>query len=239
MSSDSELQRLANQHVVLKSGMGTLALAPVDFTSPNLRILDSGTADGLWLRELDESVGGSHTYVGTDIVPEFFPKHPPQRHSFHVQSITQDWPDSWASTFDYVHQRLVLVGAGQSPLSECIGRLAKLAKPGGWVELVEYDFTEELENGPAIRRLDLMMQKILDKVGVGIDFSTRMKGYLSDASLVDMQEKVFYVPYGAACLDADVAKKGVEHLVTASIGLQGYLNGMGCGISVSKQLMDC
>jgi hypothetical protein len=47
-----ELQRLANQHETYKSAMGTLTVAPVDFSGPALRILDSGTADGLSLSEI-------------------------------------------------------------------------------------------------------------------------------------------------------------------------------------------
>lgn len=45
---EGELQRLADQHAVLKHAMGALTVAPVDFSRPNLRILDSGTADGIF-----------------------------------------------------------------------------------------------------------------------------------------------------------------------------------------------
>lgn len=45
--NNGELRRLGDQHAVLKSAMGTLVLAPVDFSKPGLRILDSGTADGI------------------------------------------------------------------------------------------------------------------------------------------------------------------------------------------------
>jgi hypothetical protein len=44
--NEGELQRLADQHYSLKGSMGTLTVAPVDLSRPNLRILDSGTADG-------------------------------------------------------------------------------------------------------------------------------------------------------------------------------------------------
>lgn len=45
--NEGELERLKNQHIVLKNSMGTLLCAPVDFVTPGLRILDSGTADGV------------------------------------------------------------------------------------------------------------------------------------------------------------------------------------------------
>jgi hypothetical protein len=42
-----ELSRLSDLHDLTKATMGGLVLAPVDFSQPGLRILDSGTADGL------------------------------------------------------------------------------------------------------------------------------------------------------------------------------------------------
>lgn len=45
----AEITRLRNQHDWLKGSIGKLVLAPVDFSKPNLRILDSATADGISL----------------------------------------------------------------------------------------------------------------------------------------------------------------------------------------------
>jgi hypothetical protein len=47
LENEEEISRLSNQHDVLKGEMGQLVLAPIDLSSP-LRILDSGTADGLF-----------------------------------------------------------------------------------------------------------------------------------------------------------------------------------------------
>lgn len=45
LESEEEINRLANQHNIIKDEMGSLVLAPIDLSMP-LRILDSGTADG-------------------------------------------------------------------------------------------------------------------------------------------------------------------------------------------------
>ena len=42
----AEIARLRLQHEWLKSEIGQLVLAPLDHTVPNMKILDSGTADG-------------------------------------------------------------------------------------------------------------------------------------------------------------------------------------------------
>lgn len=47
MASDpEEVTRLTDQHKLIKDHMGALVLAPLDLSQPNLRILDSATADG-------------------------------------------------------------------------------------------------------------------------------------------------------------------------------------------------
>lgn len=43
----AEVDRLSAQHYVVKNAMGgKLVLAPIDLSKPDLRILDSATADG-------------------------------------------------------------------------------------------------------------------------------------------------------------------------------------------------
>lgn len=42
-----EQQRLEGQHEVVVYAMGKQVLAPVDFSKPGLRILDSGCANGM------------------------------------------------------------------------------------------------------------------------------------------------------------------------------------------------
>lgn len=42
----AELQRLTDQHAIVTDALNGLLLAPVDFSKPGLKILDSATADG-------------------------------------------------------------------------------------------------------------------------------------------------------------------------------------------------
>ncbi|ETS77614.1 hypothetical protein PFICI_09676 [Pestalotiopsis fici W106-1] len=223
--NEGELQRLANQHEIITKYLGTLALAPVDFSRPNLRILDSGTADGLWLRELRDSNDTPHTYVGTDITEAWLPKDPPPEFRFHVQSITQPWPQEWTGTFDYVHQRLTLAGVGSSPLADCITSLARLVKPGGYLELVDADFGGESPNGPAARHFERLMAKFLDTIGIGYTYANGLPAHVETAGLVTVQSKTFVIKYGAACEDPALGAKGVSHLLSASVGMQAFLRG--------------
>jgi hypothetical protein len=44
-----EIKRLQQQHLWLKSAMPELVLAPINKVHPNLKVIDSGTADGIYL----------------------------------------------------------------------------------------------------------------------------------------------------------------------------------------------
>jgi hypothetical protein len=178
---------------------------------------------GLWLRELRSVVGVNHEFVGTDIVEAFFPKPPPPGVSLHVQSITHEWPVDQKNRFDYVHQRLTLPGAGKTPVKDCVARLAELLKPGGWVELVEAVFDRENSNGPALQRFEAIMIQMLNTVGVGSAYAVPLKTYLEESGLANASEKVFDIPYGAACRDQNVAAKSTAHLVAAATGLRDFL----------------
>lgn len=185
-------------------------------------------AIGLWLREDQQSVGnfsGTHEYVGTDIVSAFFPKLVAPGFVFHKQSITKDWPQTWEHSFDYVHQRLTLAGAAQTPVADYVARLVRLVRPGGWIELVEADFSGPSTNGPVMRQFETMMRHFLDAVGVGLEYGRPLKAYLQSTELHNVYERIFDIPYGAACKDAEIAKKSVAHLVTASKGLMEFTQG--------------
>ena len=48
LDSDEEIVRLRGQHDGLIDAIGSLVVPPIDWTLPELRVLDSGTADGMW-----------------------------------------------------------------------------------------------------------------------------------------------------------------------------------------------
>lgn len=130
LDNDDEAKRLSDQHAVIKSYMnGKLIMAPIDLSNPNLRVLDSGTADGrfldngavdgyftplqrsyictgTWLldvrNDVPSSVKGS-VFIGTDINASRFPTTAPEGVSFHIQNILDPWPAAWQNSFDLVH----------------------------------------------------------------------------------------------------------------------------------------
>lgn len=205
--SSEELDRINGIHESTVDHMGKLLLAPVDFGSSRLRILDSGTAGGRWLKDLRAEKGEDHEYIGTDITVAFLP--PSLKDNGIVYGnwdITKPWPEALPSGFDLVHQRFVLGGVAKQALKEAVTNLTSLVKPGGWIELLESDVREavgaadEENNGAApvwklLRDVYLAMQ-------VEPDVDRYLPGWLEEAGFVEITEEGFVIPVGAKKMTA-------------------------------------
>ncbi|KAK2753309.1 hypothetical protein FQN55_003438 [Onygenales sp. PD_40] len=211
MTSDDELSRLANQHDVFKDEMGSLVLAPVDFSAGPLRILDSATADGTWLRDLQSSLPATpaHTFVGIDKDPTKFPAVPPKNTEFHVQDINLPWPADWHNSYDLVHQRLALAGAGPHGRAT-LHSMTELVKPGGWIQLVEATTADFESNGPAARLFPRLIRDVFALLGGSVNMAQQMSDWLGDApgGFVDIQDRLVDVKLGAVNPDPKLAKQG-------------------------------
>ncbi|KAL4795548.1 hypothetical protein BDV19DRAFT_389142 [Aspergillus venezuelensis] len=85
---DEERARMQIQHDLIKAYMGKLILATIDLTHPGFRVLDSGTFDALWLRDVS-TVLTSPILTGTDVSDTAFPSPSalPPNTTLQVQSI--------------------------------------------------------------------------------------------------------------------------------------------------------
>ena len=210
-----ELARLESQHEVMVHAMGKLVFAPIDFSDPGLRILDSGTANGRWLRDLRAETKAKHTYVGTDIVASLLPTNPPEGMSFVQQSITEPWPAEMNGTFDLVHQRFVLAGSAGTPLPTVIGGLAGLLKSGGWLQCVEMDVEDVEGNGPAVTDVLKVFREMFAGIGLGFNFAKKLKGVMEEVGLMHVEDTVVYSSHGAKTEKQELFNQSIEHLTSA------------------------
>ncbi|KAJ9647554.1 hypothetical protein H2204_000183 [Knufia peltigerae] len=167
----SESKRLKAQSDLVTAAFGELVLCPIDLTAAGLRILDSGTADGLFLRQLHSLLAQpeSATLIGTDIAPFEDNVGKPDYVEWQKQDINEEWPASWQNTFDFVHQRAVIANAGSwDGAVKAVTRLAKLVKPGAWVQLVDSTMQEGdiLESDPPSLKFTKAVGSFLKKFGL-------------------------------------------------------------------------
>nr|WNS47922.1 CapG [Capnodium sp. TTI-000886] len=213
-----ENERLRDMHKTYTAAAGgKLTLAPIDFKKPGLRILDSATADGTWLQDVRKEAGdaaNTQTYIGTDLVPELFPDQRPAGIEFVKQSITEPWPKEWHEFFDMVHQRQVLGFCGEFPIKQAVANLCALAKPGGWVELVELDVDQSvLGEATVAREFFRLLEQIWNLKGMGGNFGRNLKEWMEEAGLEDVEQSLLRSKVGAK------AEPGMEDIsINGSVG---------------------
>ncbi|KAF2875936.1 hypothetical protein BDV95DRAFT_603328 [Massariosphaeria phaeospora] len=204
LRNENELTRQHLQHAVIKDAMGgQLLFAPLDLhSSPPLRILDSCTADGTWIRDLQTStpstVEQQPVFVGTDIEKSYFPAQPWGNNTqYQVQNVTKPWPKEWINGFDIVHQRLALSCPGDGVATKSlIANYAEMLKPGGWIQIVELaDWTSE-NDGPAWRDMMICLSDMIRCIGSSLEHVHRVKGWFEELGLVDVEERVVVANYG-------------------------------------------
>ncbi|KAI1648353.1 S-adenosyl-L-methionine-dependent methyltransferase [Daldinia loculata] len=214
-SAEAENKRLEQASAVVRAYMdGNAFLAPIDTARGNLKVLDSATNNGFWLSQFQASLKdpNSATLIGTDL-QDRFPDPPQSGISFQIQDINEPWPKSWKSTFDYVHQTLVLFQAGPKQ-REAINSLGELVKPGGWIELMEpqYEVTND-NKGPAYKQFLDMLGELWDMRGTKSGFAADLEGIVKDAGFVDVKSVLLPIGIGPKHKDQELAGVSVESTV--------------------------
>lgn len=196
-----------------------LVFAPVDFTISNLRILDSCTSDGYWLRDLQDDVDKDHkhSFFGVDIDDTRFPSNLPQGVTLQVQDVNKPWPSEWKKSFDLVHMRFGILAAGSTPHA-VIDSLLSLVKPGGWFQSVEPEFSSTEEDPLAARQyIDLLneLQAVRGMTGV----VPQIPRWMEEAGFVDVHEEMITFSMGAKSSDPHIAGISMKSTAVAIEGL--------------------
>ncbi|KAI0411482.1 hypothetical protein F5X98DRAFT_46755 [Xylaria grammica] len=216
-----ELERLQLGQEIISDCFRKLVFAPVDLESPGLRVLDSATADGLWLRDLCEcspsSSRDAQTYIGTDITSIYFPRAGIPGVQLYEQSITKAWPSEWNCTFDLVHQRMALAAAGKGDVREALQRLIGLVKPGGWIQLVEPDHSASAT--PAMQDFFKLLSDVFAFMGTSTGYATQLHKWLAEEGLESVEERVFDVPLGKSSRNDALSKKSARMIELVMKGL--------------------
>ncbi|OTB02493.1 hypothetical protein M426DRAFT_322586 [Hypoxylon sp. CI-4A] len=216
-SAEEENRRLEQGTEVVRTYMdGKVFLAPVDTTRSGLKVLDSAASNGYWLSQFQAALQdpGSATLIGTDI-QDRFPDPPRPGVAMRIQDINAPWPAEWKGTFDFAHQTLVLFQAGPG-LREVLTAFAELVKPGGWIELMEPNYTApeiEIEHGPAHTQFLDMLGELWALRNTQSDFAAGLEAILRDAGFVDVKSVLLPVGFGAAHRDPELREVSVESIM--------------------------
>ncbi|KAI3390304.1 hypothetical protein diail_10311, partial [Diaporthe ilicicola] len=223
LEGSEESSRLSNQHEIIKDAMGRLVLADIDLSKSPLKILDSGTADGTWIRDLAASTAPvRHEFCGTDINPTEFPAEVPDGTTYQAQDINKPWPSDWHERFDLVHQRLVLVGSG-SKQHEALQSLARLVKPGGWIQLIEATNKHPSTGcGPKMHDFIDLTISVFQQMGADLNVGDSLPLWLEKEGFTDIKHLDIEMKMGAQNPDKELARRGVFSMSIATRGLTQF-----------------
>ncbi|KAF3400839.1 hypothetical protein DPV78_005240 [Talaromyces pinophilus] len=200
---ENEYERLRMQHELHKNAMhGELIQVPLSKSEP-IRVLDSATGDGLWMKDVAKQYPNA-TLVGTDINATHFEqiKDLPSSISFKIQSVLDPWPAEDHCAYDLVHQRYCLAMFNPQKEEEIVRGLLDLVKPGGRIQLIDANllgYDGGLQH-PGMDQMMAYMERGFREAGMNAAPGPLIAGWLQKAGAVDVQDRVFSFSMG--CLAA-------------------------------------
>ncbi|WP_069802812.1 class I SAM-dependent methyltransferase [Thermogemmatispora onikobensis] len=190
-----EVNRLDFQHYILRAALHGNYLAPIE--QPR-RILDVGCGTGQWAFELAHQFPHAEV-VGLDLEQVKPSASPPPNYRFVQGDILQGLPFD-DNSFDFVHQRLLVLAIPQAAWPAAVQELARVTAPGGWVELVETSIhiSNLTPSGPANQQVASLIGQLaalrgLDSEGV---VARSLDHYLAQARLKQIQCHPIKIPVG-------------------------------------------
>lgn len=197
---DAEINRLDFQHYMLRFALRSNHLAPI---SQPRDILDVGTGTSRWALEMASAFPTANV-VGVDLVAppvdtEASKKQRldirPENYTFVTANVLEKLPFPGMS-FDFVHQRLLVGAIPAVRWPEVIGELARVTRPGGWIELVEAAPPPPTDGCPALRTLCQWLVEACDKRGLDAVVGPKIGGMLRDAGLQSVSYQEADLPLG-------------------------------------------
>jgi SAM-dependent methyltransferase len=191
---------------------GKLFRAPI--TSKPQRVLDMGTGTGIWAIDFaDEFPCGA--VIGTDLSP-IQPTWVPPNCKFLIDDLESEWTFSLSEPFDFIHGKGL---AGSiNDWARLYQQIYQHLKPGGWVEMQEYegvvasDDDPELKNCPSIDQWQHLVDEATSKIGKKLDVAGAQKQHMIDAGFVDVRDDIYKVPSGRWPQDPKLKEVGMYQL---------------------------
>ncbi|KAK3331573.1 methyltransferase [Cercophora scortea] len=205
-NDDAEQERLDLQHHIWRLMLrGALFTAPLTILPAgenpgpdgDFRILDLGCGTGIWAIDMADEYPGA-TVSGIDLSP-IQPDWVPENCQFHVDDYEDEWTYRDSEKFDYIHGRAL--GGTVADWPRFYGQIRRHLKPGGWVEMQEYDawlFSDDdsFDRAPHSQEWVKKLDSASRTFGKQLNVAAFHKQWLIDAGFEDVQEVIHRIPIG-------------------------------------------
>jgi SAM-dependent methyltransferase len=211
-----EHQRLDFQHYLLYSVLGTHAAAPIGEQVRS--VLDVATGTGRWAHEMARSFPNAQV-IGLDMEEPTNPLEGPDNYTFLQGNLFAGLPFA-DHTFDYVHQRFLVLALPAKQWPFVIAELVRVTRPGGYIELVEGGGTF-LQIGPATTQLKQWWEVASTRIGIDVSLMVQLPRLLHQGGLQHIRHWTYRVPVGEA--GGRVGKMLQQDILASLPGLKSFI----------------
>ncbi|PYH90270.1 UMTA methyltransferase family protein [Aspergillus ellipticus CBS 707.79] len=195
-NDEAEQERLELMHHLFKLLLGGESYrAPIH--QPE-RILDVGTGTGTWAMEMADEFPDAEI-LGTDLSP-IQPNWAPPNCSFVVDDAESDWAYTKEEAFDYIHARSM--GGGIGDWERLLRQAYEHVKPGGWVEIQEYEAWVYSDDGTdrdavMVQAFQRKLEEASTQFGKRMNVAHDLKGWMENAGFAGVTDDIYKCPIGA------------------------------------------
>ncbi len=184
-----EVSRQDFQHYLFRYMLHANVLAPV--RNP-LGILDVGCGTGLWAKEVATQFPNANI-IGMDIAPQSASKEQVVANYTFIQADLLEGLPFHADSFDYIHQRVLVLGIPTDKWLTATRELARVAEPNGWIELCEpsYGF-----GAPALETMFAWMGALAKMRNIDVGIVRYLGDFLQQAHLRSVRSHRVDIPVG-------------------------------------------
>lgn len=210
-----EINRLDFQHYMLRHHLRSNFLAPISHPRD---ILDVGSGTGRWAEEVAQQFPSANV-LSMDI-------EPPQHHSsykaencvFVQGNVLNDLPFPDKS-FDFVHQRLLVLAVPSVHWPNITKELFRVTRPEGWIELVEASFIRG--SGLHLKTLQDWVAQFSLMRGIDVLMSYHIDTLLQNIGLTNIQFREITIPIGPG--SGRVGAMAEKNYESIFLGLKGAI----------------
>ena len=159
-------------------------------------VLDVGCGTGRWAMELATQFPSANV-IGVDIAPppvseQAAPGFSADNYTFVQGNVLERLPFADRS-FDFVHQRYLIMGIPANRWPGVVAELMRVTRPGGWIELIE---TEPPYGAPALNQLADWGKLLVSKRGIDFAVASQIGPLLTAAGAADVTARPLTIPVG-------------------------------------------
>ncbi|CAG8567179.1 6044_t:CDS:2 [Acaulospora morrowiae] len=175
--NNNEVDRLTSQHYIFNNIWGG------DFSSPvhrllecgGAKVLDVGCGPGVFVLEMANRYPMT-SFTGVDIADAYPHFIKPENTSFKRANITGGLPFA-DNSFDFVYMRFMMFALVIKEWPFIINELARVCKPGGWIEVMERDIYWYNEGERTNKWRTKVVEGLRNEKGIELSICSHIPGF--------------------------------------------------------------